>query len=223
MENRNIYKTDDFLIISSYIMIIPIGLLAWPWLKTFGEFDRLLPWLTSASGTLGTRLSALGLYFCGALASQIAGRIIRHGEKESLEILDTLQFYRNTTVSQLASQLDMPPARVSKLVKKMARISSLGIEISGESLSLDKMAGQNAPPKEYGAPASGTSEESTGEKEAAENSTEQLYPGERKKFNFILFIFLFLTPLWPLALVYAITYGVKQQKKTLTDHSDKTD
>jgi len=265
MENRNIYKTDDFLIIISYIMIIPLALIAWPWLRTFGEFNSLSDFFTAAPGLLGPRLTALILYGSGAISAQLIGRVIRHGEKKSLEILDTLQFYKNTTISQLSTQLDLSEARVSKLVKKMSRISSLGIHVSGDQVTIGSAAaepagyGSYSSTQKYSSPAFEKEpkpepepveqEQTTSEpsfdvdfKEALKRASnkdvsdeqrrEELKnlaaafrgkPGSKKegekKFNFFLFIFLFLTPLWPVALVYAISFAVKQQKAALADRN----
>jgi len=72
MENRNIYKTDDFLIIASYIMIIPLTVLAWPWLKTIGAMESLSDFFLSAPEVLGPRLTAIALYGCGALLCHLS-------------------------------------------------------------------------------------------------------------------------------------------------------
>ncbi|MBN2659416.1 MAG: hypothetical protein JXR86_20335 [Spirochaetales bacterium] len=258
MENRNIYKTDDLLIIISYIMIIPLAVIAWPWLRTIGDYDSLKDYFLSAPMVLGPRLLALALYGSAAISSQIIGRIIRHGERQSLEILDTLQFYKNTTVSQLSSQLDLSEAKVTRLVKKMSRIRSLGITVSGEQVAIGAAAPESAGYNTYrSVPAyekpvqeektfpseepESTSFESDF-KEAMKKATDKSLTEEEKKeelknlaatftgiggkpkegakkFNFILFIFLFLTPLWPIALVYAISFAVKQQKTALSDRN----
>ncbi|MBB6480559.1 hypothetical protein [Spirochaeta isovalerica] len=261
MENRNIYKTDDFLIIISYIMIIPLGVIAWPWLRTYGEFDSLTDYFASAPLILGPRLTALAIYGSAAISAQIIGRVIRHGERQSLEILDTLQFYKNTTVTQLSSQLDLSESKVTRLVNKMSRIGSLGITVSGDQVSIGAAQAEPAGYSSYSSaqvyekprpenvfPESEASEGQqensfdTDFKEALKKARDpDLSDEERKKelqnlaasfkgfgasgkegakkFNFILFIFLFLTPLWPFALVYAISFAVKQQKSALADRN----
>ena len=127
---------DDFLIIISYLMVIPLIVLAWPWLSAFSNFTEINDYFQAAPVILGSRLNAIIIYGAGAVSSQIAGRIIRFKEKESLKILDTLNFYKKTTVSQLSSQLEMPESKVSSLVRKMSRISSLGICIEGEQITI---------------------------------------------------------------------------------------
>ncbi len=110
---------DDFLIIASYLMILPLVFIAWPWLKTISSFESLTLFFKTGPEVLGPRLSALVLYGCGAISAQIVGRIIRFKEKQSLEILDTLQFYKKTTIEQLSTQLGMSESKISSLVKKL--------------------------------------------------------------------------------------------------------
>jgi hypothetical protein len=257
MENRNIYKMDDFLIISSYVMIVPLLVLAWPWLKTVTTHESLSIFIMVAPAFLGPRLTAIILYGCGAVSAQIIGRIIRFKEKQSLEILDTLQFYKKTTIPQLSSQLGMAESKISALVKKMSRISSLGIQFDGENVSIGQKTESSATDKysSYNTPESAehkqTIVDSTVEKEfegfdqgfkealknaaTNENMTDeqkkeelkkvaqtfmggkQQSGGTGKKFNVVLFIILFITPLWPIALIYAISFAVKQHKAALTD------
>jgi len=239
--NRNLYKMDDFLIIISFLMIIPLIFISWPWLKTVTEFENLTAFFQSAPAILGPRLGALILYGCGAVTSQITGRIIRFKEKQSLEILDTLQFYKKTTVPQLASQLSMSESKISSLVKKMSRINSLGIQIDGETVSIGQAMENDIPtgfsadeetheqPKTFGSfgdefkaavekansDSNLTDEE---KKEQVKQAGQKMFnsrvnpSGKGKKFNVVLFIILFITPLWPVAIVYAISYAVKQQK-----------
>lgn len=245
MENRNIYKTDDFLIITSYLMIIPIALIAWPWIRSFSAYEDLETFFRMAPQVLGPRLQAIILYGTGAVSAQIVGRVIRHGEKQSLEILDTLQFYKNTSISQLASQLDMSESKVTSLVKKMSRVSSLGISVNGDSVSI----GSKSEPT-MGYSKSDMVQEKVEEntdfttdfREALKKATQkdlteeerkeelkkiatkldmtkvQTQPGG-KKFNFILFIILFLTPLWPIALIYAISFAVKQRNASMAERT----
>lgn len=259
MENRNIYKMDDFLIISSYLIIIPLTVLAWPWLKDVTEYENFTHFFMEAPSILGSRLSIIALYLFGGLSSQLIGRIIRHGEKQSLEILDTLQFYKKTTIEQLSSQLSMSETKISSLVKKMSRISSLGISLDGDNVSIgqkmekplsDNYSSYDSPsipvedevsseiPMEESenfdlsfkdALLKATSDKNMTEEERKEQfkkvaqtfaSQKGLISSNGKKFNFVLFIILFMTPLWPIALIYAIRFVIKQKKTAMTEKSD---
>ena len=50
MENRNIYKMDDVLIILSYLMLIPCAFFAWPWLRTLQDAADINSFFSSAPG-----------------------------------------------------------------------------------------------------------------------------------------------------------------------------
>lgn len=262
MENRNIYKMDDFLIISSYLMIIPLTILAWPWLSNITEYENLKHFFTEASSILGPRITLMALYLFGGLSSQLIGRIIRHGEKHSLEILDTLQFYKKTTIGQLSTQLNMSESKISSLVKKMSRISSLGISYDGDNVTIgqkmEKPAMRNysagsksaipqedviaseTPPVESAEPEDvdmsfkdvllkATSDKNMSEKEINEQfkkaamsfaAKNGLTSTTGKKFNLAIFIILFMTPLWPISLIYAIYFVAKQKKAAMVDKTD---
>ncbi len=250
MENRNIYKMDDFLIISSYLMIIPLTILAWPWLRNITGYENLTQFFMEAPSILGPRLTMMALYLFGGLSSQLIGRVIRYGEKQSLEILDTLQFYKKTTIGQLSSQLTMSESKVSSLVKKMSRISSLGISFDGEnvtigqkmedpatrnynsysspSIPVEDEISSESPLEESGksenfnmsfkeALLNATSDKNMSEEERKEQFKKGLTGTTGKKFNFVLFIILFMTPLWPIALIYAISFVVKQKKAAMAE------
>ena len=296
MENRNIYKMDDVLIIASYVMLIPTAFFAWPWLKTFQDAGDIQHFLQSAQVILGSRLNMAIMYAAGCLAAQFVGRIVRFKEKQSLKILDAMRYSGKTTVDQLAVSVGMSSSRVRSLVKKLSRIPSLNLTLDGDRVYQgarknpyqrpDYRAGEA--PKAARSPASGIEPGRTEmlEKPGASelpisgrgSSTEtdakakgmpreleaimkdrslgvlekikklqeygKTHPeytqedlksltmksrgqtptaakkgsgegGEQKKFNIILFVILFLTPLWPIAIIYAITFAVKQ-KKNLT-------
>ncbi|MBI9098289.1 MAG: hypothetical protein JEY91_07410 [Spirochaetaceae bacterium] len=234
---------DDFLIICSYIMIIPLVVLAWPWLRSITEFDSLSDFFLTAPAVLAPRLSAIILYGAGAVSSQVIGRIIRFQEKQSLDILDTLQFYKNTTIPKLSSQLGMAESKISALLKKMSRISSLGIRIEGEQVSIGQIIETPSSPQESStedfkdfdlgfqeaikkAAESGRDMTDDQKKEEFKKIAQSFMgkgiasDGKGKKFNIALFIILFLTPLWPVALVYAISFALKQQKAVMADKNN---
>jgi len=288
VENRNIYKMDDILIILSYVMLVPVIFFAWPWLKTAQEFTNLGEFFSSAPAVLGSRLSAVAMYGSAAVCSQLVGRIIRFKENQSLKIIDALGYSGRIPVSQLSSQLNMSESRVRSLVGKMAKMPALNIVLEGDMVSVGRK--QQTPSsqtaayqREYVQPASpGTpaaeapvsqpdeaTETGTAaggaarskediEREIKEMMQDKTIPmqeklqrlraygsehpelkkvpgmtktpgvpgtqeGEKpKKFHLILFIFLFITPLWPIAIIYAISYAVKQRKALMGEVSGHT-
>lgn len=249
MENRNLYKMDDLLIIVSYIMIVPIIVIAWPWISSYGNYENLTDFFLAAPNTLGHSLLTIGSYAAGALCSQITGRIIRFQEKQSLVILDTLNYYKKTTITQLASQLSMSESKISSLVKKMSRIPSLGIVFDGDNVTIDQKAesdmyaGFSSSPGSEQRPAEPSKPENSDKQkiksftdleeqfEKLKNMDENQNPEDMKKatasfletklspkiggkkINIVLIIFLFMTPLWPLSLVYIIRAVFKLRKE----------
>ncbi len=292
MENRNIYKMDDILIIASFLMLLPTAIFAWPWLSLIPRVEDFPAFLKSAPDILGNRLSTVLLYAVGVILSQLVGRVVRYKEKQSLKILDAMQYSRKNTVDQLAMTTGISAPRLRTLIRKLARIDSLGISLEGDTVRMkgkknpyersyvspDSSAQEgraivrDAAPKASEAPrsenipsvpAGGTGPEGVKKmppqveaimkdksigliekikrlqqygKEHPEftqedfraltgnHSADQLKssltgsasPGEKKKkFPFFLVIFLFMTPLWPVALIIVILTIVKQRKKML--------
>jgi hypothetical protein len=218
-------------------MIIPLIVIAWPWLSSYASFTQLGDFFAAAPEILGTRLMAIGMYGAGAISSQLIGRIIRNQEKQSLDILDTLNFYKRTNKSQLSSQLNFSESKIDSLLKKMSRISSLGIVYDGDMVTIGQMKetvppepakNENADQKEYSfikilseskaASASNDIQKQEELKKIAQDYFENKTKNSGKsgkRFSVIIFIILFFTPLWPIALILAISIAVKQQKAQL--------
>ncbi len=135
MENRNIYKMDDFLIILSYLMILPTLFFAWPWLSTLPEAVEPATFLKSAPLILGARFNTVLLYAVGVVCVQFLGRMIRFKEKQSLKILDALGFSGKSSISQLSMTTGLSESKVRSLAGKLSRISSLEISVEDDKVS----------------------------------------------------------------------------------------
>ena len=135
MENRNIYKMDDFLIILSYLMIIPTAFFAFPWLETLPEATDPVTFLESAPLLLGGRLNTVILYAAGVVCVQFLGRLIRFKEKQSLKILDALGHSGKTSIRQLSMTTGLSESKVRSLSRKLSRIPSLEITLEDDKVS----------------------------------------------------------------------------------------
>ena len=135
MENRNIYKMDDFLIILSYLMILPTLFFAWPWLRTLPDAVEPVTFLESAPLILGARFNTVLLYAAGVVCVQFMGRIIRFKEKQSLKILDALGHSGKSSIRQLSMTTGLSESKVRSLARKLSRISSLEISVEDDKVS----------------------------------------------------------------------------------------
>ena len=135
MEKRNIYKTDDVLIIGSFLMLIPSLFFSWPWLSGLPSAPDLAAYIRSAPELLGGNLIISAAYLSGALFSQILGRILRHRENQTLDILDTVMYMGQASISQLAGNLALPEGKVRKLAERLCRVRSLGLRLEGDTIS----------------------------------------------------------------------------------------
>ena len=135
MEKRNIYKTDDVLIIGSFLMLIPALFFSWPWLSGLPSAPDLAAYIRSAPEFLGANLIISAAYLSGALFSQILGRILRHRENQTLDILDTVMYMGQASISQLAGNLALPEGKVRKLAERLCRVRSLGLRLEGDTIS----------------------------------------------------------------------------------------
>lgn len=293
MENRNIYKMDDVLIIVSYLMLLPAAYFAWPWLRTIQDATDLSLFVQSAPTLLGSKLTMVLSYTVGAVSSQIVGRMIRFKEKQSLKILDAMGYSGKTTIDQLANTCGMSASRVRSLVKKLAKIPSVNITLEGEKVVQGsrkrtayerpeyKVQNPSDSPEKFSSVGEQTTEtlsmkvngKDINNKEmplevqgimkdsslnliqkikkiqeftqahpemntegmeslkkihtmvSGDNKIENMgkavegkeAEGTRKKFKTILFVILIMSPLWPIAIIYAITYAVKQKKNFIPE------
>jgi hypothetical protein len=224
MENRNIYKMDDVLIVASFLMLIPAAYFSWPWLKILPQAEDISTYILSAPEVLGIRLNMVFLYLGGAVLAQLMGRLIRKQEKQALDVLDTILYMRNTTVDQLAANLAMPKNKVKKIIRKLTGIRSLNISLEGDSVKMDSpLSGTpvTKTPAPSPAPAAVLSENQSQsvhradlEAKLKDSSFESMSPEQQKKVkkNAILMVILFMTPLWPVALIMVIVFVVRQAK-----------
>ncbi len=265
MEKRNIYKTDDVLIIASFLMLIPVVFLSWPWLSGLPSASDLSAYLQSAPGILGTNLILSGAYLAGAVLTQILGRILRHRENQTRDILDSVMYMGQVNLSQLSANLSLPESKVRKLAARLCRVRGLGIHLEGDILTrrtvpeaarfatakaADEPAPEEATSREKDMPGKEASPfENDGSspvtvspelRDFLKNDKSDIFsklekinriaesggeitPEELEKVSrdkpavpkgkIILFLFLFMTPLWPVALILIIIQVVKNYKK----------
>jgi len=175
MENRNIYKTDDILIIASFLMLIPAVFFAWPLLSRIPQMEEISQFLEEAPVILGARMQMIFLYLAGAALAQLAGRIIRKKEKESLTIIDYMLYSRDMPVSKVASATGLSESRVRTLVRQLEKIPSVKISLQGErvlwgsSSGPDLGAASSIPPS-YESPSAQSSESSPVDPPSGQNS-----------------------------------------------------
>lgn len=279
MENRNIYKMDDVLIIASFLMLVPTVFISWPWLITLPQAGDMSRFIQSAPIILGPRLNMVLLYFSGSILAQIIGRIIRKQEKQALDVLDTILYMRNTTVEQLSANLNISSNKAEKIARKLSRIRALNISMEGSTVKMDSPlssfsssvtpltahtspnpqsqtppteAPQTSDPQSPESPASAPQADSneinrseikaklkdkslsfqekmtylsqlaetqkeggdSGEFEKKTEAFKNMDPKTQNKLkrNTILIFILFMTPLWPIALIMIILFVIKQAR-----------
>ncbi len=264
MEKRNIYKADDVLIIGSLLMLIPAVYMAWPWLAGITTVTDWYGYVLSAPEILGINLFMSLFCLDSAVTAQIVGRILRHREKLSLDILDTVMYMGSATVSQVAGNLSLSEDRVRSLAQRLTRVRDLNLKMEGDVISRELFPGAGSPSTRAAEPSSVTAP--TAEEQGAGSAPEpkkvpsngeflsedlreflrkdksdmygkiamlkkinetggKITPEELKdlppaspentkkiKGRMILLFFLFVTPLWPVALIITIVYVVKQYK-----------
>lgn len=138
MTNRNLYKSDDVLIVLSGLMLIPAAYLAWPWLRTFGEAPDLRLFLLSAPAFLGPRTAPFLSYLTGALCCQILGRFLRFREKQARQFLDALGYRGRASIEDLSRELGISPARARSIARKLSRHPGVNLELEGDRVILGR-------------------------------------------------------------------------------------
>lgn len=134
MNKRNIYKMDDILLFLSLAMLALVVFISLDWLRLFKEAEDFTAFILMAPEVLGPRLYTVIMYALAALTAQIIGRYIRFLEKKSLIILDELEKSSKIRLSELRMKLGMSEAKIKKLVIKLSKVSSLGIELDGDKV-----------------------------------------------------------------------------------------
>ncbi|MCK5200190.1 MAG: hypothetical protein KAR21_17660, partial [Spirochaetales bacterium] len=225
-KNKNLYKLDDFFLIISYLLLLPLLYIFWPMIKYAasnpeGIQEILLQFVRSQS-VLVTILAGSVIFL------QILGRLIRKEEKILVKILDTVVMYKTISINQLQHTLDMNKPKIEKYINKLTNIGRLNINYDGTYVKLE-MAAQSIPPEQE--PSSnfhhqedainrtptGANNNTISSKEDLQNMLTKLqgsHQGKQtsdKKFNVVLFIVLFFA-FWPIAFIYAASYYMKSQK-----------
>ncbi|MBF9015919.1 hypothetical protein [Oceanispirochaeta sp. M2] len=244
MKKRNIYKMDDILLFLSLAMLALLVFISWDWLSIFKEAENLTAFLLMAPEVLGARLYPVIMYGLAAVTAQIIGRYIRFLEKKSLLILDELEKSSKIRVSDLCMKLGMSQAKVKKLVVKLSRVPSLGIELDGERVIQKRVSNisvkdnhsfnsnENSTPdsKDKGIPEDmaeafmrgdlppqfKAAMKSGGAVSRAAGVAAGLADGESSKKKGLplpLLIFLFFTPLWPVAVFLIFRSSMKNMKR----------
>ena len=264
MEKRNIYKTDDVLIIGSFLMLVPAVYFSWAWFSGLSSASDLPAYLQAAPEILGPNLIISAAYLAGAVFTQILGRVLRHQENQTRDILDTVMYMGRVSLSQLSSHLSLSEGKVRRLAVRLCRVRALGIHLEGEILSrrafpeaapftAEKAAEpiKEVPPEQEEKPSpKGSSPLEKNEASPITVSPElrdflkqdksdifskldqlnriaesggEITPDELEKASkeknstskgkIILFLILFMTPLWPIPLIFIIIQVVKNFKR----------
>lgn len=223
-KNKNLYKLDDFFLIISYLLCLPLIYIFWPMIKYAisnpeGIQEILFQFVHSQS-VLVTVL------FGSIVFLQILGRLIRKEEKVLVKILDIVVMYKTISINQLQHSLDMNQPKIEKYIKKLSNIGHLNINYDGTYVKLE-LAAQSIPPFDSFQQAdnstdatyrvSPTPNNTISSKEDLQNILMKLqgsHQGKQtsgKKFNVALFIVLFFA-FWPISFIYAASYYMKSQK-----------
>ena len=210
-KNKNLYKLDDFFLIISYLLILPLLNVFQPVIRhaissTEGIQERLLQLVLSQSVLISILAGSI-------IFLQILGRFIRKEEKILVKILDIVVMYKTISINQLQHSLDMNQPQIEKYIKKLSNIGRLNIQFDGTYVKLQLETSTDAINR---APTEGNNTISS--KEDIQNILVNLQ-GKRqtgKKFNVVLFIVLFFA-FWPIAFIYAASYYMKSQKGSVIE------
>ena len=128
-KNKNLYKLDDFFLIISYLLCLPLIYIFWPMIKYAisnpeGIQEILFQFVLSQS-VLVTVL------FGSIVFLQILGRLIRKEEKILVKILDIVVMYKTISINQLQHSLDMNQPQIEKYIKKLSNIGRSNIHFDG--------------------------------------------------------------------------------------------
>jgi hypothetical protein len=240
-KNRNLYKLDDFFIIISYLLILPLLYIFKPILSYIinnGENTQeiLIQFVQSRTVIISILLGSI-------IFLQILGRLIRKEEKILVKILDIVVMYKTISINQLQHTLDMNQNQTEKYIKKLSNIGRLNINFDGtyvklqlnqgtdtkthDSFNKESTSNYDFPPPIPESSSNIYQEETEKRPSTLEVSTEQAISSKEdlqnllgnlngkqitgKKFNVVLFIVLFFA-FWPIAFIYAASYYMKSQK-----------
>ncbi len=209
-KNKNLYKLDDFFLIISYLLLLPLIYIFWPMIKYAisnpeGIQEILLQFVRSQSVLVTILVGSI-------IFLQILGRLIRKEEKILVKILDIVVMYKTISINQLQHNLDMNQPQIERYIKKLSNIGRLNIHFDGTYVKLELNTSTDAIHR-----VSPTPSNTISSKEDLQNILIKLQGSSQgkqtsgKKFNVVLFIILFFV-FWPFAFIYAASYYMKSQK-----------
>ena len=141
-KNKNLYKLDDFFLIISYLLILPLLYIFWPMIKYAASnpeaIREILLQFVQSQPVLVTILAGSIIFL------QILGRLIRKEEKILVKILDIVVMYKTISINQLQHSLDMNQPQIEKYIKKLSNIGHLNINYDGTYVKLE-LAAQSIP------------------------------------------------------------------------------
>jgi hypothetical protein len=141
-KNKNLYKLDDFFLIISYLLFLPLIYIFWPMIKYAASnpegIQEILLQFVQSQPVLVTILAGSIIFL------QILGRLIRKEEKILVKILDIVVMYKTISINQLQHSLDMNQPQIEKYIKKLSNIGHLNINYDGTYVKLE-LAAQSIP------------------------------------------------------------------------------
>jgi hypothetical protein len=134
-KNKNLYKLDDFFLIISYLLFLPLIYIFLPMIRytiadTSGIQEALLDFVQS-------RLFLISILAGSIIFLQILGRMIRREEKILVKMLDIIIMYKTISINQLQHTLDMNKQKIEKYIKKLSNIGHLNIYYDGVYAKLE--------------------------------------------------------------------------------------
>lgn len=136
MENSdNLYKLDDICLILSYLLLGGLIYLYWPAVALLlqDQFDaagRLLGELFFAQPLLTAVL------VFSSILLHLFGRLIRHGEKASLAVIEVVKRQRRVDISQIAGQTAYSEAKVTGLLWQLSQVPGVGLSFDGRTAAI---------------------------------------------------------------------------------------
>ncbi len=243
-KNKNLYKLDDFFIILSFILILPLLYVLKPVIvyglsNPDGVGEVLLQFIASNMVVI-TGLTASILFL------QILGRLIRKEEKILVAILDSVIMYKTISINQLQQSLDLDRGKIERYIGKLSGIGRLNIHFDGNYVRIqsdiqdspqsdpfhrpgDRSESSYHPSKvqsEQGFSGSAPKAENASMPASSREDLQNILTGMEKpasdetsggkKFNIALFLILFFV-FWPGAFIYAAKFYMSANKRSVIE------
>lgn len=236
-ERKNLYMLDDFCIILSYILF---GIFIFLFRRIFpllagAEPERILQLVTKV---FMSRPLLYGGVLFSTLFFQIVGRVVRRKEKLSLQVINALGTQGRYSLSSLSFELGRSEESLKKTLTQLAAFPGAGISFDGVNVKKKRPSKPGKPQAAQPFQSSGFSDPSdtskfSGTAESDDTSDQwneeeftqaqpSFSPGADKKFNFILFFFLFFV-FWPAAFIYAARFAIQNSQKKALFGQDNQD